>query len=274
MASNTEKVSISWRHHEKQVSNTWTSNYIPQYLWHVITCPCPQTCLWHNATDMKRWHKKNLLFYTGNLANHIGILVTHSSETHLQSHFLITTHVANLRIFRILRFKHWFLINRYELKGDYVSKKDITIWCQLSFAKYQALHWRHNELDGVSNHRRLCCLLNRLLRRISKKTSKLRVTGLVTGEFPPQRASNAENASIWWRHHGRAYCKAMSHEVVELSDPWFTKSVFAKLETRHYLKSLGLSMSITAFKNIMLDDKILCSSLCIQLIEADLRVYE
>ena len=41
----------------------------------------------------------------------------------------------------------------------------------------------------------------------SKKTLKLRVTGLcvgnspVTGEFPAQRASNAENVSIWWRHH-------------------------------------------------------------------------
>ena len=41
-----------------------------------------------------------------------------------------------------------------------------------------------------------------------KKTSKLRVTGLCvgnspgTGEFPAQMASNAENVSIWWRHHG------------------------------------------------------------------------
>ena len=40
-----------------------------------------------------------------------------------------------------------------------------------------------------------------------RKTSKLRVTGLcagnspVTGEFPAQRDSNAENVSIWWRHH-------------------------------------------------------------------------
>ena len=40
-----------------------------------------------------------------------------------------------------------------------------------------------------------------------KDTSKLRVTGLcvgnspVTGEFPAQMASNAENVSIWWRHH-------------------------------------------------------------------------
>ena len=24
-----------------------------------------------------------------------------------------------------------------------------------------------------------------------------------TGEFPAQRASNAENGSIWWRHHGK-----------------------------------------------------------------------
>ena len=46
------------------------------------------------------------------------------------------------------------------------------------------------------------CLLNRLFRRRPKKISKLRVTGLcagnspVTGEFPAQRASNAENVSF------------------------------------------------------------------------------
>ena len=44
-------------------------------------------------------------------------------------------------------------------------------------------------------------------RRRSKRTSNLRVTGLcvgnspVTGELPAQMASNAENYSIWWRHH-------------------------------------------------------------------------
>ena len=53
-----------------------------------------------------------------------------------------------------------------------------------------SLQWRHNGRDGVSNHQCLGCLLNRLFRRRSKKTSKLRVTGLcdgnrpVTGEFP------------------------------------------------------------------------------------------
>ena len=40
-----------------------------------------------------------------------------------------------------------------------------------------------------------------------KKPSKLRVTGLcagnspVTGDFPEQMASNAEDVSIWWCHH-------------------------------------------------------------------------
>ena len=61
------------------------------------------------------------------------------------------------------------------------------------------LQWSHNERDGVSNHRHLDCFLNCLFRRKSKKTSKLRVTGLcegnlpVTGGFPSQRASKAEN---------------------------------------------------------------------------------
>ena len=27
-----------------------------------------------------------------------------------------------------------------------------------------------------------------------------------TGEFPAQRASNAENVSIWWRHHVKWAC--------------------------------------------------------------------
>ena len=70
-----------------------------------------------------------------------------------------------------------------------------------------SLQWPHNDHDGVSNHQPHGCLFSHLFRRRSKKTSNLRVTGLcagnspVTGEFPAQRASNAENVSIWWRHH-------------------------------------------------------------------------
>ena len=68
-------------------------------------------------------------------------------------------------------------------------------WCILA-----SLQWRHNRRDGVSNPQPYHCLLNHWFGRKSKKTSKLRVTGLcaanspVTGEFPAQMA-------IWWRHH-------------------------------------------------------------------------
>ena len=70
-----------------------------------------------------------------------------------------------------------------------------------------SLQWRHNGRHSVSNHQSHHCLLNCLFRRRSKKTSKLRITGLCavnspgTGEFPAQMASYAENISIWWRYH-------------------------------------------------------------------------
>ena len=62
------------------------------------------------------------------------------------------------------------------------------------------------------NHQPHHCILNRLFRRRSKKTSKLRAIGFcaenspVTGEIPVQMASNAEHVSIWWRHHDSSVC--------------------------------------------------------------------
>ena len=86
-----------------------------------------------------------------------------------------------------------------------------------------SLQWRHNGCDGVSNHQPHDCLLNRLFRCRSKKTSKLRVTGLcagnspVTGEIPAQMAANAETVSIWWRHHVDMAClqkKTRKHDLL------------------------------------------------------------
>ena len=68
------------------------------------------------------------------------------------------------------------------------------------------------------------CLVNRLLRRRSKKTSKLRVTGLcvgnspVTGEFPAQMASNSDFFSIWWRHHVFTVYMLQCHSFHETDD--------------------------------------------------------
>ena len=95
----------------------------------------------------------------------------------------------------------------------------------------KSLQCRHNWHDGVSNHQPHDCLLNRLFRRRSKKTSKLRVTGLcegnllVTREFPTQMASNAENVSIWWRHHvnHKLMLKMKKAQKFRITDPLWTE---------------------------------------------------
>ena len=96
--------------------------------------------------------------------------------------------------------------------------------------------WRHNGRDSVSNHQPHDCWLNRLFRRRSKTTSKLRVTGLCagnspwTGEFPAQMASYAENDSIWWRHHVRP---AFKWEHKKGLSPWM--SVTGLLDSNHII---------------------------------------
>ena len=47
----------------------------------------------------------------------------------------------------------------------------------------ESLQWRHNEHNGVSKHWCFNCSLNRLFRRRSNKTLKLRVAGPLWGEF-------------------------------------------------------------------------------------------
>ena len=74
--------------------------------------------------------------------------------------------------------------------GEYCElAKNVSCLCRKISRKF-TLQWRHNGRDSVLNHQPGDCLLNRLFRRRSKKTSKLRVTGLCvgnspgTGEFP------------------------------------------------------------------------------------------
>ena len=109
---------------------------------------------------------------------------------------------------------------------EFVRRLDLLIprlhrilnWVPGYYCNDWSLQWRRNERDGLSNHQPHDCLLNRLFRRRSKKTTKLRVTGLcegnspVTGEFSSQRASNVENISILWRHHVYLYLDGVLHK--------------------------------------------------------------
>ena len=120
-------------------------------------------------------------------------------------------------------------------------------WPWNTYMKSTSMHgvqWHHNGHDGVSNHQPHHCLLNYLFRCRSKKTSKLCITGLcqwnslVTGEFPAQRASNVQNVSIWWFHHGMIFLY-----VQNILNAWFANNqfelmlicVFSAWMSSHYL---------------------------------------
>ena len=127
---------------------------------------------------------------------------------------------------------HWSNIKASRLTGAEVWSRQMrpVSFCDLKFKTmfflfvcyhWVSLKWRHNGHDNVSNHQPHACLHNYIFRRRSKKTSKRRVTGLCagnspgTGEFPAQMASNAENISIWWRHHGdRQICASHSEKAI------------------------------------------------------------
>ena len=95
----------------------------------------------------------------------------------------------------------------------------------------------------------LTILLKRLFRGISEKASKLRVTGLcagnspVTGEFPAQRASNAEDVSIWWRHLGRKRLSGTILLKLLVSTSWRQTGAFEIIQSeyaRDYLTNGGV----------------------------------
>ena len=79
-----------------------------------------------------------------------------------------------------------------QVSGQYIG------WRMRCIVWVQSLIHYNDVIMSLSNHQPHHCLLNRLFGRRSKKTSKLRVTGLCagnspgTGEFPAQMASNAE----------------------------------------------------------------------------------
>ena len=72
---------------------------------------------------------------------------------------------------------------RQDPGGPHVGPMNFAIWV-MTVNVLDPSQWRHNDHDGVWNHQPHGCLLNRLFRRRSKKTSKLRVTGLCVGNSP------------------------------------------------------------------------------------------
>ena len=99
-------------------------------------------------------------------------------------------------LFRGKSVKAWWFI--YASVNLFITAPDNVRCLAITQTHVDSLWWRHNGHDGVSNHRRLDYVLNRLFRCKSKKTSKLHVTGLcvgnspVTDECPAQRPVTQE----------------------------------------------------------------------------------
>ena len=150
-------------------------------------------CNWENKDDSLNYGKLKLLKITYLKRNSRKIQATLSRYHFVEKRSMI---IGN-----------WLTCNSMPPNYSYVHV--YLSWFRGSTLTHPVLtlHWRHNGLDSVSDHQPHDYLLNRLFRCRSKKISKLCVTGLCagnspeTGEFPAQMASNAENVSIWWRHH-------------------------------------------------------------------------
>ena len=84
----------------------------------------------------------------------------------------VISYFFDKRVFNI----EWFLFRCHFPPASVYHLFAIYIWMYLQ--------WRHNECDDASNHQSHDHLLNRLLRRRSEKTSRLRVTGLCVGNSP------------------------------------------------------------------------------------------
>ena len=109
---------------------------------------------------------------------------------------------------------------------------------KISLAKWWSFTWvvtyvvcntlTSNEHQGVSDHRSFERLFNNLFGLTSKKYQRSALLPLcegkppMTGEFPSQRASNAESVSISWHHHGPRFSvpsTAMSSSTLS-ADVW------------------------------------------------------
>ena len=138
------------------------------------------------------------------------------------------------------------------------------------------LQWRHNGRDSVSNHQSHNCLLNRLFRRRSKKTSNLRVTGEFTGDRWIPRTNGQERekcfhlmTSSWfklwlvaWRY------QAIAGAIVGLS-PVGSSAIL--MQTQFYLikplDKMAATLADDIFKWIFLNEQFSWTNACLYFVE-------
>ena len=132
---------------------------------------------------------------------------------HLWIHFVQNEARMNLNMnFHQNQCKKWSFTNQLLWKRCIKSHCTMTI-CFQQFPSWMGISWSPASIFITMTsfwapwRLKSPASFNRLFRRRSTKTPKLRVAGLcegnspVTGVFSAQRVSTAENGSIWRRHH-------------------------------------------------------------------------
>ena len=138
-------------------------------------------------------------------------------------------------------------------------------WCIVGNAESQvkvspqySLQWRHNVRDSVSSHQPHGCLLNRLFKHRSKRTSKLRVTPRWPVNYPhtgpvTQKMSLFEDVIMLYRkscnlpNHFHPYTLQLPHchhTIMWLSQCWWsTHEIYEKISRTNPLRSNSVTIA-------------------------------
>ena len=113
------------------------------------------------------------------------------------------------------KYKRWCTLNnllralmvrRLTFNSNHISRE---CYCNIH-VQHTPLPWHHNERDGVWNHQPHD-VYSGVYSGTDQRNIKASRHWPLWGEFtcdrgsPRTRASNAENVSIWWRHHAIKY---------------------------------------------------------------------
>ena len=114
--------------------------------------------------------------------------------------------LCNLKCLRVMRLYNYF--KRIRLCGS--SSFNVNAWFHYNDVRMSAMASQITSLTIVYS----TVYSGTDQRKHQSSTSLAFVRGIHRrpGEFPTQMASNAENVSIWWRHHVTEFCHSMRWE--------------------------------------------------------------
>ena len=154
---------------------------------------CLTECLLHRFQKKGIYWSESRYFAVVHLRMPYCVLFSYLSYLHTTCVISLALCDSTYDVWQQMNKKRYAAVCLYLLRKCAFHTIDLQTHNALNMHKYTTIHhfvtetlqWRYNEHDGVSNHQPSDCLVMRLFRCRSKKTSKLRVTGLFDGNWWP-----------------------------------------------------------------------------------------